>query len=184
MRDVWLLVAPLVLACTVPCTSGCDESRPPTPTTATSATVTPAASSAPAATAPGPSPAASAPRAKTCEVEIFGNILVPKEAPKGKLVVYVAQDDCMDDKAHMLGHIPAQQASASFAIEVFSGWATDITICAALEAEDGSSQYYGKAVNKENGGKFHTEAEGEVTFNQLKISLTKGPTHTFPREPR
>lgn len=120
----------------------------------------------------------------TCEVEIFGEAKLPKDAPKGKLVVYVAQDDCMSEQAHTLGHIPAG-GNGSFVIEVFPKWGTDVTLCAALEPDaGGAAEWYGKATNKDgqSGGKFHAEAIGEVTFTNVAIDLKKGPSHKFPRE--
>jgi hypothetical protein len=143
----------------------------------------PAASSAPLASAsapastPGPS-ASAAPKERTCEVEIFGEVKMPKTVPeKSRVVVYVAQDDCMADNAQILGHIVIAAPTGHFMIEVFPKWGSDITICAAVDLGGGKSEMYGKAK-----GKFHAEAEGEVTFNELKIEMTAGKPHTFPAD--
>ena len=177
----------VVLAAWLVTLSACDTNKAPAPATSSAVAAVPSAPAPGAAPATpsavsAPTAAASAPPApRTCEVEIFGKTELPKDAPKGKIVVYVAQDDCLSDKAQTLGHIPAQ-ASGGFVIEVFPKWGTDVTICAALENADGTSEYYAKAVNKENGGKFHAEADGEVTFNDIKITLKKGVPRKFARE--
>jgi hypothetical protein len=164
--------------------SGSPSSTAAAPSTTAPAASTDAASAVPAATADAAAARAAGPtgtRSTTCEVEIFGTVEVPADAPKGKAVVYVAQDDCLSDKAATLGHIPVT-ASGGFAIEVFPKWGTDVTICGALEAPDGTATYYAKAVNKDRGGRFHAEAEGEVTFDGVKLSLKKGPPKKFVRE--
>ena len=175
------------------------ERRAANGTTTPTMAGTAASANAPATTAPAPAPSAAptiapaitptiAPAAsasavaKTCEVEIFGTVDVPNDAPKtSKVIVTVAQDDCLAADAHVLGHIPAAP-SGGFVIEVFPKWGTDVTICGALEKDDGTAEYFGKAVNKDAGGKFHAEAEGEVTFNEVKIKLAKGAAKRFPRE--
>jgi hypothetical protein len=165
----------------------CDETKAPAPTTSASAsaTTTTAASAsvtvAPTASASAAASGSAAAHSATCEVEIFGTIEIPKDAPKGKAVVYVAQDDCLSPNAQTLGHIPAAP-NGSFVIEVWPKWGTDVTICGAIEKEDGTAEWYGKAVNKDAGGVFHAEAEGEVTFNDVKIKLAKGAAKKFPRE--
>jgi hypothetical protein len=88
----------------------------------------------------------------------------------------------MKADAQTLGHIPAATATGSFAIEVFPKWGTDVTICGALEDASANALWYGKAKSAEPGGVFHAEHTGEVTFNNVVISLVKGPSHKFPRE--
>ncbi len=172
--------------------AGCKEpEKQPAPATSAASTAAPAASSTPAtpaasttaasSAAPAASPVASAaPAQKTCEVEIFGEVKVPKTVPeKSRIVVYVAQDDCMSDNAWMLGHIVVANGPAgNFMIEVFPKWGSDVSICAGVDPGDGKpSEIYGKAT-----GKFHAEAEGEVTFNNVKIELKAGKPHRFPAD--
>lgn len=138
------------------------------------------APSAPAASAPPAASAAPAKHPPTCEVEVFGK--VDLKGAKGDPFVYVAQDDCMNDKAQMLGREKIK-GDGSFFIEVFSKWGGDITVCAAVERPDGTSELYGQATNdaKDSAGKFHTEAIGEVTFEKVAIPLKKGPAKKLAR---
>lgn len=143
-----------------------------TPPPSASASAAPAASaSASAATSAAP-----AKHPPTCEVEVFGK--VDLKGTKGDPFVYVAQDDCLNEKAQMLGREKIK-ADGSFFIEVFSKWGGDITICAAVERPDGTSELYGQATNE--AGKFHTEAIGEVTFEKVAIPLKKGPPKKLAR---
>jgi len=187
MRALGTLIALALLSSTVSCketpsegapgaSSGSAAPKPSAPAPSASAPATVASASA-----PEPAPSASAPAApkeKTCEVEIFGVVKVPKTVPeKSRVVVYVAQDDCMSDNANILGHIVvAAPATGNFMIEVFPKWGSDISICAAVDGgPNKGSEMYGKAK-----GKFHAEAEGEVTFNQVNIDLAPGKPHVFP----
>ncbi len=172
-----LLLAFIVLAV------GCKEPPKESAPTATSASqaVQPATASV---TAPASAPAAglsasAAPKhSETCEVEIFGKVILPQGLPKGKKVnVYVAQDDCLSDNAQILGHVDAG-IDGSIVIEVFPKWGTDVTICAGTDEGEGKpTSLYGKAK-----GTFHAEAEGEVTFADVKVELAKGKPHVFPKD--
>lgn len=163
---------------------GCkEEPAKVEPAAAASAKVTPSAApsaSAPASAAPVASASASAKPAhsETCEVEIFGKVVIPPKAPKGsKFMIYVAQNDCLADDAEILGHVEAG-VDGAIVIEVFPKWGTDITICAALDRGEGKpTTLYGKAK-----GPFHAEAAGEVTFADLKIELAEGKPHVFPKD--
>ena len=154
--------------------SGAATAMPPPPALGS---VSASANVAVAGAASGSSSAAAGGHPATCEVEIFGDVVAPKEAV-GKLVVYVSQGDCLASGAEILGHIPASP-SGSFVIEVFPKWGSDLTICAGAvpDGKGAAATYYGKAVSKT--GKFHAEAEGEVTFNDVKIPLVKGPPIVF-----
>ncbi len=163
---------------------GCKEPPKETPAAAPSASA-PAKATAPSASAsvvasaaPSASASAGAGHSETCEVEIFGKVIFPQGMPKGKkAVVYVAQDDCLADNAQILGHVDAG-IDGGIVIEVFPKWGTDITICAALDEGEGKpTSMYGKAK-----GKFHAEAEGEVTFADVKVELAKGKPHVFPAD--
>lgn len=146
------------------------------PTTTTIATAAPSVSALPA-------PAGSTAHPATCEVEVFGKVDLPKPAPTGTAVVYVAQDDCLSASPKMLGHAPVKP-DGGFFIEIFPKWGTDITVCAAIEKPDGTAEHYGKAVNKDSGGKFHAEAAGEVTFEGVTVPIRKGPPRKFAHEPK
>jgi hypothetical protein len=121
-------------------------------------------------------------RPTVCEVEIFGSIEPPKGVtwPKGKplaapIAVYVAQGDCLAKKARILGRVETVTPD-NFFIEVFTGWGTDLTVCAAQEKAAGKpTTVYGKAE-----GLFHAEAQGEVVFDKVKVALKAQPAHTFP----
>lgn len=161
---------------------GCKEDKAPAPPSSTPAPPASASAKVAASAAPSVAPSASASVAaghsETCEVEIFGKVNLPKDLPKGKkVVIYVAQDDCLADNAQILGHIEAG-ATGEIVIEVFPKWGTDVTICAAADEGEGKpTTLYGKAK-----GKFHAEAEGEVTFADVKIDLEKGKPHVFPKD--
>ncbi|MFO0669080.1 MAG: hypothetical protein U0235_05530 [Polyangiaceae bacterium] len=147
---------------------------PATPSASASASTAPAASGSAA-------PAAVKKHPATCEVEVFGKVELPK-GTKGDPFVYVAQDDCLNEKAAMLGREKIK-ADGSFFIEVFAKWGTDITICAAVERPDGTSELYGQATNAaaESAGKFHAEDIGEVTFEKVTVPLKKGPAKKLAR---
>lgn len=162
---------------------GCKEppkESAPTATSASKAAEPPKASATAPASAPtaGLSASAAPGHSETCEVEIFGKVVFPQGLPKGKKAkVYVAQDDCLSDNAQILGHTDAG-IDGSIVIEVFPKWGTDITICAGLDEGEGKpTTLYGKAK-----GKFHAEAEGEVTFADVKVELQKGKPHVFPKD--
>jgi hypothetical protein len=170
------LAAVFVLGCKEPV----KESPPAAASASTAVQPTTASATAPAS-APAAGLSASAPAAghsETCEVEIFGKVNRPADLPKDKkIIVYVAQDDCLSDKAQILGHVDAG-AEGSIVIEVFPKWGTDVTICAGVDEGEGKpTTRYGKAK-----GKFHAEAEGEVTFADVKIDLEKGKPHVFPKD--
>ena len=181
MRALALCLAVVILA-------ACKEDKPapaPAPSSkassAASASVSASAVASAMASAMTSAVASAAPAEKTCEVEIFGSV---KGAPaKARLVIYVAQNDCLADDAQILGHLDLQQDPAAkdppkFMIEVFPKWGTDVSICAAAYVDNAmTSEHYGKAK-----GKFHAEAEGEVTFNEVAIELTKGKAKAFPKD--
>lgn len=148
------------------------------------ATRAPTASAPPVASAASGAPAVSASvsaapkHSNTCEVEVFGTVNLPKDLKKDeKVVVYVAQDDCLSDNPQILGHVNAGSDGA-IVIEVFPRWGTDVTICAGVDEGEGKpTTRYGKAK-----GTFHAEADGEITFADVKIDLEKGKPHVFPRD--
>lgn len=153
---------------------GCKEPPKETPAAAPSASAPAPAAAAPSVSASASASAAAA-KPETCEVEIFGKV---NGIPKGKkAVIYVAQDDCLSDNAQILGHVDAG-SDGSIVIEVFPKWGTDVTICAGVDEGEGKpTTMYGKAK-----GTFHAEAEGEVTFADVKIDLAKGKPHVFPAD--
>lgn len=161
------LAAVMVIGCKEPA----KDAPPPVASTPTTASAT-APASAPTA---GLSASAAPKHSETCEVEIFGKV---NNMPKGKkVIVYVAQDDCLSDNAQILGHVDAG-AEGSIVIEVFPKWGTDVTICAGVDEGEGKpTTMYGKAK-----GTFHAEEEGEVTFADVKIDLQKGKPHVFPKD--
>ena len=171
-----VLFGSLVLGCKEPVKESPTPPAASAPVVASSAP--PAAASAPASAAPAASASAMPSHSQTCEVEIFGKVIFPPKLPKGgKFMVYVAQNDCLADDAQILGHVEAGMDGA-IVIEVFPKWGSDITICAARDMGEGKpTTLYGKAK-----GKFHAEAEGEVTFNDVKIELAEGKPHVFPKD--
>lgn len=144
----------------------------------TTASATAAASAPAAGLSASASASVAAKHSETCEVEIFGKVNLPKDLPKDKkVIIYVAQDDCLADNAQILGHVKAGSDGA-IVLEVFPKWGTDITICAAVDEGEGKpTMRYGKAK-----GKFHAEGEGEVTFANVNIDLERGKPHTFPKD--
>ncbi|MGZ3416986.1 MAG: hypothetical protein ACXWUG_06290 [Polyangiales bacterium] len=181
MRVLSLAFALTLAACQEPAKETPKEAPKPAPSASSAA-----AAPAPSVSAPAPAIASAAPSASgsatghppTCEVEIFGKVKLPKDLPpKSRVVVYVAQNECLADDASILGHIPTAE-SGQFVIEVWPKWGTDITICAAVDPGEGKpTTKYGKAK-----GPFHAEALGEVTFNNLEIELATGKPHTFPKD--
>lgn len=160
---------------------GCDEKKEGVPAAPSAAPAAPSPTPAPTVASGAPSASASAApkHSETCEVEIFGKVNLPQGLNKGqRVVVYVAQDDCLSDNAQILGHVLAGAGDGAIVIEVFPKWGTDITICAGVDEGEGKpTTRYGKAK-----GKFHAEAEGEVTFADVKIDIEKGKPHTFPKD--
>lgn len=111
-----------------------------------------------------------------CEVEIAGVLVYPPgPRPPGQALVYVADNDCLADDAHVLGRAKVA-AEGTFFIEVFARWGADLTVCAAHpESDGGEAALRGQAI-----GRFHAEAAGEVTFPGLKITLLRGASHKIP----
>lgn len=167
MRSVSLLVFVSLLGCKEPAKV---EPVPAAPAPA-SATPAPASVSASASVAKAGHP-------ETCEVEVFGKVVVPPKTPKGgKLVAYVAQNDCLADDAQIIGHVDAGLDGA-IVIEVFPRWGSDITVCAARDMGEGKpTTLYGKAKRT-----FHAESDGELTFNDVTIELAEGKPHVFPKD--
>jgi hypothetical protein len=165
-----LFAALLIVGCKDPA----KDAPAPAASTPTTASATAAASAPAAGLSASASASAGAGHSDTCEVEIFGKVNLPKDLPKGKkVIVYVAQDDCLSDTAQILGHVEAGAMDGSIVIEVFPKWGTDVTICAGVDEGEGKpTTMYGKAK-----GTFHAEAEGEVTFADVKIDLAKGKPH-------
>jgi hypothetical protein len=125
------------------------------------------------AAAPG-----SPPKVKACEVEMFGTVKLPRgiSPKKNPRFIYVADNDCLGDDAHILGRLPMSETETFF-IEVFSRWGADLSVCAAVEQGEGEpTTLYGKAE-----GRYHAEAGGEVTFHGINVDLKKGPAHVFPK---
>jgi hypothetical protein len=147
---------------------------------ASSAAAVSSASVASSASA-GPSASAAPSAGKTCEVEIFGTF---KGAPAtSKVVVYVAQNDCLAADAQILGHLeldpePNAKGARNFMIEVFPRWGSDVTICAAAYAPGATAADHWTRAK----GTFHAEAEGEVTFNDVELELSKGKPKVFPKD--
>ncbi|MDW8283754.1 MAG: hypothetical protein RMK29_18785 [Myxococcales bacterium] len=112
-----------------------------------------------------------------CEVEIMGQVVLPRTVPKGtQATIVVAQGDCLAPDARVLGRARSAQ-DGRFFIEVFSDWGADLSVCAAVEPVEGQPvRVYGKAA-----GTFHAEAEGEVIFRDVRVELKPGPPHAFPK---
>jgi hypothetical protein len=158
---------------------GCDEKKEPAPAAPAPAVSSAAPKATVASAAPSVSASAAPKHSETCEVEIFGKVNLPQGLKKGQqVIVYVAQDDCLSDNAQILGHVNAGAGDGAIVIEVFPKWGTDITICAGVDEGEGKpTTRYGKAK-----GTFHAEAEGEVTFADVKIDITQGKPHVFPKD--
>ncbi len=139
----------------------------------------PAQPAAKPAAAAAAKPTATAPAATTerCEVEFTGQIKGAGQlAPGTSTWVYAADGDCLAKDAHILGAMRASD-QGSFAIEVFSKWGADLTLCAAVaETPESPSKLYGKLTRK-----FHAAAKGEIMFEKVQIGLRSGPAHTFPK---
>lgn len=144
-----------------------------------------AAKTAAAKTAAQPTPqksgkaavtAAAAP-SERCEVEFTGQVSGTSKLPPGSNTwVYAADGDCLAKDAHILGAMRASD-QGSFAIEVFSRWGADLTLCAAVApTPESPSKLYGKLTRK-----FHAEKRGEIMFEKVQIGLKAGPEHTFPK---
>ncbi len=120
-----------------------------------------------------PAPAAN----QRCEVEFTGTVTGAGKLPPGSSTwVYAADGDCLAKDSHILGAMRASD-QGSFAIEVFSRWGADLTLCAAVgQTPESPSVRYGKVTRK-----FHAAATGEIMFEKVQISLKNGAEHTFPK---
>jgi hypothetical protein len=163
--------------------AACEQSRKSeTPTQGASANAlaaTPPGS--PTAAPPSTPPPAPAARKEpdhppTCEVEIAGQVKLPKALPeKSRVVVLVADNDCLAPDAHIIGRSLPAPRSGRFSIEVFSRWGSDLTICAAVEGKAGKPvSVYGKW-NKS----IHAEKAGEIVVSDVTIALERGEPRTL-----
>lgn len=103
-----------------------------------------------------------------------------KPVPAGqRLYVFIAQGrDCMAKDAHILASTPVAPETSRFFYEVFPKWGSDLSLCAAaVAAPDQPATLYGKATTK-----FHAEATGEITYENIVITVKPGPAHTFPAQ--
>lgn len=101
-----------------------------------------------------------------------------KPLPAGqRFYIFIAQGDCLAKDAHILAATPVNNETSRFFYEVFPKWGSDLSLCAAaVTAPDQPATLYGKAT-----GKYHAEATGEVTFEQIVITPKPGPARTFPK---
>lgn len=134
----------------------------------------PATSAAPAKAA---APATAATTTERCEVEFTGQVSGAGKLPAGSNTwVFAADGDCLAKDAHILGAMRASD-QGSFAIEVFSKWGADLTLCAAVaQTPESPAKLYGKVARK-----FHAAAKGEIMFEKVQIGMRSGPAHTFPK---
>jgi hypothetical protein len=171
---------------------GCSREAPPPPASSASAapllSASPASSGATAgpgapdaaappasARAPGVDAAADAgPPTKLCEVEISGNVRVPKKnASAPAPTTFVAIGDCLAPSPRIVGF--GGTTNGRFFIEVFVPWGSDLTLCAASEPAPGEpSTLYGKAKHV-----MHAERSGEVVFGDVLVELAPGPPKAF-----
>lgn len=144
----------------------------------------PAAKPAEQPTAPKAAPKAATDAAKPapaanqrCEVEFTGTVTGAGKLPPGSSTwVYAADGDCLAKDSHILGAMRASD-QGSFAIEVFSRWGADLTLCAAVgQTPESPSVRYGKVSRK-----FHAAATGEIMFEKVQIPLKNGTEHSFPK---
>lgn len=145
--------------------------KPAEPTAAPKAAAKPAQKAVNDAAKPGPA------TNQRCEVEFTGTITGAGKLPPGSSTwVYAADGDCLAKDSHILGAMRASD-QGSFAIEVFSRWGADLTLCAAVgQTPESPSVRYGKVARK-----FHAAATGEIMFEKVQISLKNGAEHTFPK---
>jgi hypothetical protein len=135
----------------------CDQSRkadspstnPAAKALATNTAPSPSTSPPPASPPTVPPPAKEAEHPPTCEVEIAGQVRVPKALPeKVRVVVLVADNDCLASDAHVIGRALPSATTGKFSLEVFSRWGSDLTVCAAVEGKPGAPvSVYGKVLS-------------------------------------
>ena len=128
----------------------------------------------PATPASKPASALAAAKIEKVEVEMSGIVEIPPKV-KGKLIkIYVADKNCLDEKATVFGAVPIGDTGNFFA-EVFPPTGTDLSLCAAVDEGDGKpSRAYGALDHT-----LHAVGKGEVIFSKLKIKLKAGPPHLF-----
>ena len=120
-------------------------------------------------------PAGAAAHPKMCEVEISGQVKLPKDVVNVPVpMTFVAVGDCLAPDPKIIGF--GGTTSGKFFIEVFASWGSDLTICAASEPAPGQpSQLYGKASIA-----IHAEKSGENEFRDVIVELAPGPPRRFP----
>jgi hypothetical protein len=180
MKHQMLAWASLSIALTA---FACDQSRkaaPPSPPPAQVAPA-PAPGSPPPDAAPlkpgvHPALANEVPPAQA-EAEIFGAVKIPKAASgKGRVLMFVADNDCLADDAHALGGTETKGKKGEFFVEVLPKWGSTLTLCAFLETKPGEpATFYGKAPKA-----YKADQPGEIVITKVVIPLEKKPRHTFP----
>jgi hypothetical protein len=142
-----------------------------------------AAQPAPAVAAPQPPPAPPPRTAEPfhqalperCEVEILGNVHLPKGYKGPPPIAFVAIGDCLAPSPNIVGAIAA--TPQVFFVEVMVPQNTELTVCAASEPKPGEpSKLYGKDPRV-----FHAAGFGEVEFRDVVVELKPGAPKAFPR---
>lgn len=115
-------------------------------------------------------------RPKACEVEISGQIHLPRRSPHAPApMIFVALGDCLAPAPHIVGF--GESNGGGFFVETLVPWGADLSICAASEPAPGQpSQLYGKSPIT-----IHAEKTGEIEFRNVTIDLAAGPPKRFPR---
>jgi hypothetical protein len=116
----------------------------------------------------------------TVEVELMGRVAVAPKLlgkPPKQILLYVSDKDCLDPASRFFTIRPVGEDGAFFT-EIFPPWGTDLSLCAALDADGKPARVYGKLDRT-----LRAEGFGEVVFSELEIALAKGAPRPFPKRP-
>ena len=130
-----------------------------------------------------PQPPASRPRAvlkapDKVEVEMSGKVEIPPRLRTKRIKIYVAEQDCLDEKSKVFGVVAAGK-DGKFFVEVFAPTGSYLSLCVAVDDGEGNaSRAYGALPRK-----LRAVGTGEVVFPSLAIELKVGPPHLFRSRP-
>lgn len=143
----------------------CKTTSAPAPDLAPPATV------AAAYVPPPPSPGAQLPT--IAEVEIAGQLFIPKPA-LGQPRIVLADGPCWKRGSQAFADVPTDRER--YFTEVFVPQGTLVWMCIAIVPPQGPIVYYGEATKNP----LLAKGFGEVAFMDTTIHITKGPSVTLP----
>jgi hypothetical protein len=179
MRALPLLGASLLVA-------ACDSLPPAPPVAATAAAPIAVACGAPSrpwgsngcppAPSAAPAPAAPALPGTVVEVEVGGKVVLPRDAPAGRVLVALMDGPCFQPGGHYLG-LAWPGPGGNFLLDVFPPAGTALEACAAIvEPLRRGVSFWGRA----DRGTMAVAGRGRMLYHGSDITVRRAPEVRLP----